>query len=219
MPRRDVQFSPGEYYHLYNRGNNRQTIFFERENYGFFLQRVREYLLPGGITVVAYCLMPNHYHLLVGINRGETSEVSKTSEVSPSGVSPSETSEVSGVSHNVSTAMMRLSVSFTKAINERYDRVGALFQGPFQAVHVDRNEYLLHLSRYIHLNPVAAGLVEQPEAWEFSSYREYIGLRHGTLPAPDIVLSQFQTRSAYQTFVASYIERDRDIIAHLLLDD
>ncbi len=84
MPRRDVQFSPGEYYHLYNRGNNRQTIFFERKNYAFFLQRVREYLLPSGITIVAYCLMPNHYHLLAGINQADTSEVSderKTSEV------------------------------------------------------------------------------------------------------------------------------------------
>lgn len=140
--------------------------------------------------------MPNHYHLLAGI------EVSETSEVPTS----------------VSKAMMRLSVSFTKAINERYDRVGALFQGPFQAIHVDRNEYLLHLSRYIHLNPVAAGLVERPEAWEFSSYRDYIGLRHGALPTPDIVLSQFPTQSAYQAFVASYTERDRDIIAHLLLE-
>lgn len=85
--------------------------------------------------------------------------------------------------------MMKLSVSYTKAINKRYGRVGSLFQGPFRAVHVDRNEYLLHLSRYIHLNPVTAGLVPQPEEWEFSSYREYIGLRNGTLPEPKIVLS------------------------------
>ncbi len=193
MPRREIKFSAGEYYHIYNRGNNRQNIFFEHENYLFFLQRVRKYLLPSGIVVAAHCLMPTHYHLMVGIK--QTSEVLE-----------------------VSTGMMRLSVSYTKAINKRYQRSGVLFQGPFQAVHVDRNEYLLHLSRYIHLNPVTAGLVERPEDWEFSSYCDYIGLRNGTLPEPEIVLSQFPTRSAYQEFVVSYSKGDEERIAHLLLD-
>ena len=160
---------------------------------------MREYLLPNGIVVVAYCLMPNHYHLMAYVK--QTSEVSETSEVL-----------------GVSTGMMQLSVSYTKAINKRYQRVGALFQGPFQAVHVDRNEYLLHLSRYIYLNPVMAGLVERPEDWEFSSYREYVGLRKGTLPEPEIVLSQFPTQSAYQEFVASYSKGDEELVAHLLLD-
>ena len=201
MPRREIKFYAGEYYHVYNRGNNRQNTFFERENYLFFLQRVREYLLPSGIVIVAYCLMPTHYHLMIGVKQTaqtETSEVLETSEVS--------------------TGMMRLAVSYTKAINKRYQRVSALFQGQFRAVHVDRNEYLLHLSRYIHLNPVTAGLVERPEDWEFSSYREYIGLRNGTLPEPEIVLSQFPTRSAYQEFVASYSKGDEALIAHLLLN-
>ena len=199
MPRREIKFYAGEYYHIYNRGNNQQNIFFERENYLFFLRRVRKYLLPNGIVVAAYCLMPNHYHLMVGVK--QTSEVLETSEVS-----------------DVSTGMMQLSVSYTKSINKRYQRSGVLFQGPFQAVHVDRNEYLLHLSRYIHLNPVTAGLVERPEDWEFSSYREYIGLRNGALPEPEIVLSQFPTRSAYQEFVAAYSKGDEELVAHLLLD-
>ena len=173
MPRRDIRFYAGEYYHIYNRGTNRQNIFFERENYLFFLRRVRKYLLPHGIVIVAYCLMPTHYHLMVYVK--QTSEVSKTSEVS-----------------EVSTKMMRLSVSYTKAINKRYQRIGALFQGPFKAVYVDRNEYLLHLSRYIHLNPVTAGLVERPEDWEFSSYREYIGLRNGHCPNPRLYCHSFQ---------------------------
>ena len=199
MPRRDIRFYAGEYYHIYNRGTNRQNIFFERENYLFFLRRVRKYLLPHGIVIVAYCLMPTHYHLMVYVK--QTSEVLETSEVS-----------------EVSTKMMRLSVSHTKAINKRYQRIGALFQGPFKAVYVDRNEYLLHLSRYIHLNPVTAGLVERPEDWEFSSYHEYIGLRNGTLPEPEIVLSQFPTQNAYREFVASYSEGDEELIARLLLD-
>jgi len=213
MPRREIKFYAGEYYHTYNRGNNQQNIFFERENYLFFLRRMRKYLLPNGIVIVAYCLMPNHYHLVVGVK--QTSEVLETSEVS-----------------DVSAGMMQLSVSYTKSINKRYQRSGVLFQGPFQAVHVDRNEYLLHLSRYIHLNPVTAGLVEMPEDWEFSSYREYIGLRNGTLPEPEIVLSQFSTKdlrgfpnlggltaqNAYQEFVEAYSKGDEELVAHLLLD-
>lgn len=199
MPRREIKFYAGEYYHIYNRGNNRQHIFFDRENYLFFLQRMRRYLLSNSVVIVAYCLMPTHYHLIMGVK--QTSEVLETSEVS-----------------EVSTRMMQLAVSYTKAINERYQRVGALFQGQFQAVRVDRNEYLLHLSRYIHLNPVTAGLAKRPEDWEFSSYREYIGLRNGTLPEPEIVLSQFPTRSAYQEFITSYSKGDETRIAHLLLD-
>jgi hypothetical protein len=114
--------------------------------------------------------------------------------------------------------MMRFSVSYTKAMNKRYDRVGSLFQGAFQAKHVDRDEYLVHLSRYIHLNPVVAGLVKRAEDWEFSSYREYIGLRDGTLPKPEIVLSHFPSRGAYRDFVQAYVPSEQKIIADLLFD-
>jgi len=144
MPQRTVELCSGEYYHLYNRGNNRERVFYEHANYLFFLRRLRKYLTPV-FDVVAYCLMPTHYHLLA---RVKTSKVSK----------------------GVSNAMMRFSVSYTKAMNRRYDRVGSLFQGTFRAKHVSRNNYLVHLSRYIHLNPVVAGLVERLEDWEFSSY-------------------------------------------------
>jgi len=202
MPQRSVSLVAGEYYHVYNRGNNRQDVFFEWENYLFFLRRVRKYLVGDTqtsevsetsevwTTIIAYCLMPNHFHLLVCPHDDE-----------------------------LSRRMQRFSISYTKAMNKRYDRVGSLFQGQFQAVLVDRNEYLLHLSRYLHLNSVEAGLVKRPEDWEFSSYRDYIGLRQGTLPMPDIILLQFPTPRAYQEFVESYKLTDRDIIAHLLFDD
>jgi putative transposase len=202
MPRRTLPLVPGEYYHLYNRGANRQKIFFERENYLFFLRRVRTYLIGETqtsevsetsevyTTIVAYCLMPNHFHLLVCPHDDQ-----------------------------LSRRMQRFTISYTKAMNRRYERVGPLFQGQFQAAHVDRNEYLLHLSRYFHLNPVAAGWAEQPEDWEFSSYRDYVGLRQGTLPVPDIILSQFPSQSAYREFVESYKPSDKTVIAHLLFDD
>ena len=146
------------------------------------------------LDIVACCLMPTHYHLLARIKHNQTSEVST----------------------GVSRAMMRFSVSYTKAMNKRYDRVGALFQGAYRSKHVGQNDYLMHLSRYIHLNPVMDGLVERAEDWQFSSYQEYLGLRNGTLPRPEIVLSQFRSGDDYREFVETYVGDDGAIIADLL---
>jgi putative transposase len=163
MPSRRIPLQAGNFYHIYNRGNNRQNIFFERDNYLHFLYLVREYLATKGVDILAYCLMPNHYHFLVYLQND-----------------------------NLSPAMHRLSVAYTKAINKRFDRSGALFQGRFQTIHVNDPNYLIHLSRYIHLNPVKAGFVNRAEEWEFSSYPEYVGLRSGTLPQMDYLNLQFQ---------------------------
>ena len=197
MPRRQTELCAGEHYHFYGRGNNRERIFCERDNYLFFLRRVGEYL-SAVLDIVAYCLMPTHYHLLVGV--GQTSDVSEASEVSA----------------GVSGAMQRLGISYTKAMNKRYHRTGALFQGGYHRKHIGENEYLVHLSRYIHLNPVIEGLVERPEDWEFSSHRDYVGLRDGTLPRPGIVLNQFTAANAYAEFVDSYMPEDRAMISDLL---
>jgi putative transposase len=165
MPRRVVPLIAGHYYHIYNRGNNRAPIFFEAENYRFFLRQVREFVVPSHARVIAYALMPNHYHLLIQ-------------------------AQTDGLSH----AMQLFGISYTKAINKRFNRVGSLFQGAFQAKEVEHDEYLLQLSRYIHLNPLRAKLVAEAVEWVYSSYRDYVGLRNGTLPEPAIVLQQFETR-------------------------
>jgi hypothetical protein len=151
---------------------------------------MRNYFDPDLLDVLVYCLMPTHYHLAVLL---------KTDELS-------------------AQVMQPFTVSYTKAVNRQQGRTGSLFQGPFQAVLVDRDEYLVHLSRYIHLNPVAAGLVAHPEEWAFSSYRDYVGLRAGTLPAPGLVLSQFDSREAYREFVEAYRPEDVEIIEDLLLE-
>lgn len=153
MPYRKTAFVAGEHYHLYNRGNNFENIFIRREDYVRFLRLLRRHIVSKGTAeILAYCLMPNHYHLLVQLRRND-----------------------------LSASMQSMTVAYAKGINKKYGRVGRLFQAPFQAIHVERQDYLDLLLTYIHRNPVEAGLVEQPEAWEYSSYRDYLGLRRGTL--------------------------------------
>ncbi|MEA5601846.1 REP-associated tyrosine transposase [Nostoc sp. UHCC 0252] len=190
MPRRQIPLQTGNFYHVYNRGNNRQKIFFERENYIYFLRLIREHLITNAVDIVAYCLMPNHYHFLVYL-RDET----------------------------LSDAMKSLSLSYTKAINKRFNRSGVLFQGRFQSIHILQTDYLLNLSRYIHLNPVKAELVQQPEEWEFSSYLEYAGLRGGTLAKTEYIKIQIESELAYQQFLTDHNLPDSSGFKRLLLDD
>ena len=114
--------------------------------------------------------------------------------------------------------MQPFSVSYTKAINKRRKRTGPLFQGPYQGRLVDKDRYLLHLSRYIHLNPVSAGLVNQPEEWEFSSYRDYIGIRRAGITRPEIIIGYFKDLSGYVDFVLSESEAGVDLPVNLRFD-
>ena len=193
MPRRETPFLPDQYYHFYNRGNNRQAVFMERDNYLYFLKGINKYLL-GHVDVLAYCLMPTHYHLLVRVRLPQTSEVLKTSEVS-----------ASEASRQVSLAMQKFGISYTKAINKRFARVGALFQGQFQGKPVRIHEHLLSLCVYIHANPVKDGLVALPEDWEFSNYLEWLGLRSDMLVNREFILENFGTPEEYRQFVMDYI--------------
>ena len=172
MPYRKIPLAPHNYYHIYNRGNNRQKIFFEEDNYYFLLRRIRENIIDFS-DVLAYCLMPNHYHLLVKIidEEGFIKGIKKTF------------------------------ISYTKAINKRYNRSGHLFEGRYQYKFVPEDNYLLHLSRYIHLNPVRSKLTNNPANWPYSSYCEYIGKRKIDFIKPEIVLLQIKN---YQKFVYSF---------------
>jgi len=186
-------FAPDVYCHFYNRGNNRQAIFFEPENYLYFLKGVKKYL-ASTVTIIAYCLMPTHYHILVRV-KSQTSEVSKTSEVS-----------VKEVSLQVSRAMQKFLISYTKAINKRFERVGSLFQGQFQAEPIQTYSHLLNLCVYIHANPVKDGLVALPEDWIYSNYLEWLGQRDGTLVDREFVQEHFGSPVEYQTLVMEYIK-------------
>ena len=187
MPRRVTPFAPDVYYHFYNRGNNRQAVFFQPENYLYFLKGVKKYL-TSTVTIIAYCLMPTHYHILVRIK--QTSEVFKTSEVSL----------------QVSRAMQKFLISYTKAINKRFSRVGSLFQGQFQSKPIETYSHLLNLCVYTHANPVKDGLVALPEDWIYSNYLEWLGKREGTLVDREFIQENFGSPAEYRALVMEYIK-------------
>lgn len=142
--------------------------------------------------------MPTHYHILGQIRPGaqvtplKSSEFLKNSEL---------------LSATISNAMMRLGVSYTKAINKRFGRVGALFQGQFQGKPIKHYEHLLNLCVYIHANPVKDGLVGLPEEWEYSNYHEWMNLRQGTLVNQVFIDENFGTaREEYKDVVGAYIK-------------
>ena len=188
---RTEPLTPGQYYHIYNRGVNQEDIFFSAENWAFFIQRLQEYFKPELIEIVAYCLMPNHFHLLVYVKSEDVGR----------------------------TVMQPFTVSYAKAINRQQQRSGHLFQGPYQVKRVGSDAYLKWLSRYIHLNPVTANLAKTPADWLFSSYRDYIGLRHGTLSKPAIILDQFPSPQAYAEFVESDIRPEAGLATDVLFDE
>jgi putative transposase len=101
--------------------------------------------------------------------------------------------------------MMRLGVSYTKAINKHFVRVGALFQGQFQGKPVRNYEHLLSLCVYIHANPVKDGLVALPEDWEYSNYPEWMGRRAGTLVDRGFIRENFGTSQDYRQLVMDYL--------------
>jgi REP element-mobilizing transposase RayT len=178
MPRRTTDFAPGHTYHIYNRGAGKQKIFREPENYHYLLRSIRRYTKQLDLSPIAYCLMPNHYHLLLRQDGDESA------------------GKLAWLTFN----------KYAKAFNKRYDRTGTLFEGRYQSIHVDRTDYLLHLCRYIHANPVKAGLVSRPEEWPFSNYLEWVGLRDGVLVDRRFVEETFPRSGDYRQFVADYLE-------------
>jgi REP element-mobilizing transposase RayT len=135
-----------------SRGNAKQTIFIDTADYERFLDLLATAATRFGVVCRAYCLMPNHFHLLAEPD-----------------------------SWPLSRMMQQLNSAYSQSFNRRHHRVGHVLQGRFKALLVDRDEYFLQLLRYIVLNPVEAGLVNDPEAWQWSSYRATAGL--GAAPA------------------------------------
>lgn len=210
------------YYHIYNRGVEKRKIFLDDQDYKVFLKSLKLYLTPSSsdtplrtitigdysfqrppkplknyhdqLELLTYCLMPNHFHFLIKQKARNTIEL----------------------------FMRSLGTKYSMYFNKRYDRVGSLFQGPYKAVLIENDSYLLHLSRYIHLNPVK----DSPLHMAYSSYADYLGKRKTNWINTKTILSYFKTAQkttlrdilSYQSFIEDYVQDPKEVIPDLTID-
>jgi putative transposase len=205
MNTRDYKiFRPGESYHIFNRGNNKESILEDDRDAISFLNRLRIILaldsaislgirsnlkpLPkDAFTVIAYCLMPNHYHL----------QIKQNSDVP------------------ISVLIKNLSTSYSKYFNIRHKRVGNLFQDIFKAKLIDSDAYHLYLTAYIHNNP------PEPSSYPYSSLREYLTPYNvKNISNPNLILRSFDDNPlAYSEFVEKFQYQEYKKIQHLTFED
>ena len=171
----------GAFYHVTSRGNERRKIFFGKADYEKFKSYLTEAKEKYGYRLHCYVLMTNHYHLLIETPKG-----------------------------NMSKVMHYINGSYTNYVNRRRGRSGHLFQGRYKAIVVARDSYLLEVSRYLHLNPVRAKIVEKPEDYHYSSYRSYISGKKEDLVTRDLILGMVSRNPkhgprSYRDFVEKVI--------------
>ena len=160
-----VKLEFDKYYHIYNRGNNRENIFFEEKNYCHFLNLLKKYIFPF-TEIFAYCLLKNHFHLLVKIKSEKEVVQNQNRNKNLTGLP--------NLSGFPSQQFSNFFNSYTKSINKAYHRTGALFQRPFGRIVIDTELYFIHLVRYIHVNPEKQGYVNNFRNYQYSSYKTCI---------------------------------------------
>lgn len=223
MPGRKVQLVTEEYYHVFNRGVNKRPIFQDASNYRRCLDQMNYYRhkntpikfsrlitlkpelkysvleavlkSPKHVEILAYCLMPNHIHLLV----------KQTSE------------------GGVSKFMSKFQNSYSRYFNIRTNRTGPLLTGKFQAVRIETDEQLLHVSRYIHLNPITSSLVKtfnQLKKYKWSSFTEYYCSSENKICNPKLILDFFNSKKHYSRFLNDQVDYQRQLnqLKHLNLE-
>ena len=213
MPFRTTLLVNDQFYHVYNRGVEKRVIFSSRRDYSRFLKAMQYYQVQGPkpkfsnyikkkafeldtkkriVEIIAYCLMPNHFHALI-------------KQIQDNGVSE---------------FMGKISNSYTKYYNTKYNRVGPLLQGQFKAVFIEDDNQLVHVSRYIHLNPLVSYLVKDLKTYEFSSYNEY-AQGSQLFCSKDIILNFFKSSRDYQQFVLDQTDYGLQLerIKHKLIDE
>ena len=200
-----IRIAPGEHYHIFNRAVNKQVIFHEIGDYARFLflilyfqspinfpqigRLVKQFVKSSAfdimnedeiikkrrVELVAFCIMPNHFHLII------------------------KESDEGGIT----SYMQRVLTSYSKYYNTKYEKSGHVFQGPYQAVHISNNRQLLHLSAYIHRNPrEISKWFNKEDQYQWSSYQDFIvENRWGNLLVPDIIAGQFKNKYQYRNFV------------------
>lgn len=224
MPARILPLVTGEYYHIINRGINKQSVFLGSNDYKRAIKVLKFYAFnpeikfsrflsfPSAervklwerivskdnklVEFICFCFMPNHFHLLLKQNKDG----------------------------GISKFMSNFQNSYTRYLNTKYDQIGPIFQGRFKAVRIEDDIQLLHLSRYIHLNPYSSFIVKTLNdllEYQWSSLSEYLGEIENEICDKKVILSNFKDIVKYKSFVldnADY-QRTLDKIKHLILGD
>ncbi|SHF41838.1 transposase [Chryseobacterium takakiae] len=179
-------------YHVYTHANGKDLIFREQENYRYFLDKLTKYIVPIA-EIYAYCLMPNHFHLLLRFK--ELSEILNVNE------------------HKyLMKQFSNLLNGYAKAYNKRYHRKGSLFLDYLKRKKVNDEKYLIKLIHYIHNNPVNHGFIENIDDWKYSSYQSYINLGKETKIVRAEIMQYFDTVDNFIEYHQSNVEYDFMII-------
>jgi REP element-mobilizing transposase RayT len=187
--------APGRYYHIYNRGINSENLFREVRNYNYFLRKYVQFLIPV-VDTFAYCLLKNHFHLLIHVKDEITlyrfyNKKKKSNRHKNGGLHSAE--------FIVSKQFARLFSSYTQTINRAYRRTGSLVETPFNRIEVPDEVYLTELIRYIHLNPKKHGFVDDFRNYGYSSYSHHLNDPGGFLNS-DAVINWFGGIVQYEEF-------------------
>ena len=189
MPRAPRFVFQNAFYHVFNRGVNKQPIFFSPYDYTFFLKKLSQLKGKYDHSLYAYCLMPNHFHLSIQTRKTPISKI-----------------------------MSSLTTSYSMYVNRTYSRVGPVFQNRFRSILIENDSYFLELSRYIYLNPVKARLVSDPMRYQYSGIREALGEDALALLDSDIVRLVGETQGSkqkYKQFLYEGIKEDVSDIERL----
>lgn len=193
-----IKIEPDKFYHIWNRGNNRDNLFYKQKNYEYFLRLYDEHM-DSVVETYAFCLLPNHFHLLIRTKMfhqfGETSKKQR--------------------SNPVSIAFQQLFTAYSKAINIQERRTGSLFQKPFKRLEVNHPKYFAALVHYIHTNPQKHGIIDDFRQYPWCSYERIIKSRPSKL-MKDEVVNWFSNKENYLEYHSNNV--DLEIIKHLIIE-
>ena len=204
MSQKKIILTEGHYYHIYNRGNNGDNIFYENNNYQYFLKLYEKYINPVTKTY-AWCLLKNHSHILVYI---KTQDEINTNKLSYSTIKkPKIISATNQFSHFFN--------AYTQAINKRHKRTGSLFEKNFERKEVTSEKYFRNLVFYIHNNPVQHGFTDDIKDYPWSSYESILSTKTTRLQRKQVI-ELFDDIENFKYFHSK--DQNLDDISDLLID-
>ncbi|MFQ6678350.1 MAG: transposase [Fidelibacterota bacterium] len=174
------EFVEGVLFHIYNHSVDEIDLFYDQDDYHYFLKKLKKNYFPDELSIFAYCLMPNHFHFCIKQNS----------------------------SRPIYDVFNRFILSYALHFNSKYKRRGKLFANKLQHKKINSEEYLVDICPYIHRNPIRAGLVGKAEDWEFSNYHEWIGIRNGILFDDELLLHYFRKAETYKKYIENFDDKE-----------